>query len=408
MKTLLGGFWVLTLLWLRTDVPAQDSKKVAPIVHAPAPACFTDNRQSLGSGDSWYIQLVDINADGLLEAYFEGAIWQNDGHAHFTKTGQSFGSADRPAYFADFNGDGFVDVVCDNVLFLNDGHGHFSERRNLPTHIPMYSSHLADLTGRGHVDIIVAGQAEDRVLLNDGKGNFTETGKGLGGWGQCTYAAGDINGDGIPDVYVGIPHTPPPDMVPMNDKLWLGDGKGGFSEAPLNIRTRATRGVVLADFNGDGRMDLFLTSQIGESKVYFNDGRGNFTDSGQLLGAAPGGAALAADFNNDGFLDVFVARGGPTDNGVPNLIWLNDGTGHFADSGLRLGHSNSIAAAVGDLNGDGKPDLFVANVKNVVTKTGPGFNEVWLNCGSAAVEPSPPPSGSPTPRRPHLGQKSPG
>jgi hypothetical protein len=75
------------------------------------------------------------------------------------------------------------------------------------------------------------------------------------------------------------------------------------------------------------------------------------------------------DINGDGRLEAYFE----------GAVWLNDGKGRFTDSGLRLGNSNSIAVAVGDLNGDSRPDVFVANVKNVVTKEGAGFNEVWLN-----------------------------
>lgn len=355
----------------------------------PVPVSFKDNGQKLGDGSSWNIQLVDLNGDGRLDAYFDRATWLNDGSGQFTKSDLSFCSQSArtwmPAYFADVNGDGYVDALCDDTVYLNDGKFHFEQRGVVPTDIPMISAQLADLNQDGRVDMIVAGQYEDRILLNDGKGNFIDTKKGLGGWGQATYAIGDINGDGIPDVYVGIPHTPPPNMVSAHDRLWLGDGKGGFSEAALSIDNKATRGVVLADLNGDGSLDLFLTSQAGGSRVYLNDGKGKFTDTGQLLGTGPGGMALVADFNGDGFPDVFVARGRPTDHGIPNLLWLNDGTGHFRDSGLQLGNGNSVAAAVGDLNGDGKPDLFAANVKNI-TSGGNGLNEVWLNVTNVAPQ----------------------
>lgn len=346
----------------------------------PAPGLFAASGQALGEGESWYAALADLNGDKRLDAYFEGAAWFNNGKGRFARGSLSFcTNKSAPVYFADLNGDAAVDALCENKVFLNDGKFHFEQKGALPADVAMASAHLADLNGDGRIDVIVAGERADRILLNAGGGSFLDTKKGLGGWGQCTYAVGDVNGDGVVDVYVGVPHTPPPNMGPANDQLWLGDGKGGFTEAPLAIRTAATRGVALADFNGDGRLDLFLASQIRGSRVYFGDGRGGFADRGQSLGEAPGGAAVAADFNRDGRLDVFVARGGPMDNGVPNLLWLNDGAGRFADSGLRLGASNSLGAAAGDLNGDGRPDLFVANLRNVVTKKGAALNEVWIN-----------------------------
>jgi len=347
---------------------------------------FADNGQQLGTGDSWYVQLVDINDDGKLDAYFDGAIWLNDGQGHFSRTEQSFGPVNRPAYFADLNGDGFVDVVCDNVVYLNDGKFGFSKKKSVPTDIPTLSAHLADLNGDGTIDLIVAGQYEDRILLNDGKGNFRDTHTSLGGWSQCTYAVGDINGDRITDIYVAIPHTPPPKMVPAKDKIWLGDGKGGFVETTHSIEIGEHRGVILADLNGDGFADVLISSPRG-SRVYFNDGKGNCADSGQQIA---GGRVVASDFNGDATLDVFFARGEPRDKGVPNQVWLNNGQGQFTDSGLRLGSANSIAATVGDLNGDGKPDVFVANVKNVITKEGAGLNEVWLNTASNSATPAAP------------------
>ena len=378
MTTLRSMLGSLTLSLLATFPQAEATKAAAPRA-APGAVSFADNGQQLGTGDSWYVQLADLNGDGSLDAYFEGAVWLNDGKGHFTKTDQSFGPPNRPACFADLNGDGFVDVVCDNVVFLNDGRFHFTDKRPLLTDVPMLAAHLADLNGDGSIDLIVAGQYEDRILLNDGNGNFRDTRMALGGWSQCTYAVGDINSDRIPDIYVAIPHTPPPTMKPAKDKIWLGDGHGGFTEVPHNIPIGEHRGVVLADLNGDGSLDL-LVGAAGGAMVYFNDGKGNFADSGQKLGK---GGVVAGDFNGDGHLDAFFCDGSPTDNGKPNTVWLNDGKGHFTDSGLRLGNANSVAAAVGDLNGDGKPDVFAANVKNVITKEGAGFNEVWLNLDSA-------------------------
>lgn len=370
------------IYWASTTViealrkrPESPGIPTTGLAHRSATVQFVDNGQQLGTGASWYIQLVDINGDGHLEAYFEGAIWTNDGRGHFSRSELSFGPTDRPAYFADVNGDGFVDVVCDNVVALNDGEFGFADKRRLPTTFPMMAAHLADLNRDGSIDIIVAGQYEDRVLLNDGKGNFHDTRTSLGGWSQCSYAVGDINGDRITDIYVAIPHSPPPAMLTTPDKLWLGNDQGGFSLSTHAIAPGEHRGVVLADLDANGSADLLIGDPRG-AWLYLNDGKGGFADSGQRLGK---GGVVAGDFDQDGNLDGFFFDGNPTDNGRPNTVWLNDGRGHFTDSGLQLGAANSTAAVVGDLNGDGRPDVIVANVKNVITKEGSGFNEVWLN-----------------------------
>ena len=387
MKTLVCSIGVATLLLFGISLAAQENKSANPAVaseiHAPAKVSFAENGQKLGTGDSWYIQLLDINGDGLLEAYFDGFIWLNDGQGHFTRSSLSFGPANRPAFFADFNGDGFVDAVCDDIVYLNDGKFHFTEKRRLPTDIVMANAYLADMNGDGAIDIIVAGPTDDRLLLNDGKGNFTNTGKSLGGWSQCSYAVGDINGDHIPDIYVAIPHTPPPDMKPAKDKVWLGDGHRDFKEGVHNIHVGEHRGVVLADLNGDGSLDL-LVGDRKSARVYLNDGKGVFTDSGQRLG---NGGMVAGDFNGDGSLDLFFTDGDPVGKDKPNIVWLNDGKGHFTDSGLSLGNAISVAGAVGDINKDGKPDVFVANIKNVVTKEGTGFNAVWINTTARLLHP---------------------
>ena len=93
--------FVASIALLAASLAAQETRKATPASPAPAAISFVDNGQKLGTGDSWYVQLVDTKGDGRLEAYFDGAIWLNDGQGHFTKSEQSFGLANRPAYFAD-------------------------------------------------------------------------------------------------------------------------------------------------------------------------------------------------------------------------------------------------------------------------------------------------------------------
>jgi ankyrin repeat protein len=344
----------------------------------PAGLSFVDSGQRLGNNNkSWNLRLVDFNGDGAPDAYFEGALWTNDGKGRFSRSTTSFGPADKQAYFADFDRDGRVDVLCDGIVLLDDGHHHFIKKGTVPSDIDIASVFLADLNGDGAVDIIAGSQTEDRILLNDGHGNFSNTHRGLGGWGQSTYAVGDINGDGKTDVYVGVPHVPPNGGHTPN-LVCLGDGLGGFDCRPHEIARSLTRSVVLADFNGDGPPDLFLSDQ-GEwgntSKVLLNDGAGRFVDTGQDLGSRAGDAK-AVDLNGDGHLDLVVAGFHLPDAGGPIQVWLGDGHGRFRDSGARLGAANTYRLEVADLNRDGRPDIIASHVLALPATTA---TDVWLN-----------------------------
>ena len=149
-------------------------------------------------------------------------------------------------------------------------------------------------------------------------------------------------------------------------------------DAHANIRVKGT-GCVAADLNGDGYSDLVVTTATGV-EVLWNNGHGGFT--AQAL-AAPYGwyaGAAVADVNGDGRPDVFVGgytnmaaaipgsiAGFPTDHeGVRDLLFLNEGDGHFEEAGVKAGLESShfrhaLGATFTDVNGDGRPDLYVAN-----------------------------------------------
>jgi hypothetical protein len=345
---------------------------------------FTTTGQSIRSAKSWDIRLVDLNGDAMPDAVFGSEVWLNNGNGKFTKSEISVGTGLFPG-FADLNGDGFVDILNNDSLFLNDGLFHFNFSRKLVSDVSMYKSVLSDINNDGYIDIISCAQTTDRILLNDGKGNFVNTGKCLGGWAQATYAFGDINGDGFTDIYVAIPHTPPNGGHTPN-LIWLGNGKGNFTQKTHDIPGVESRGVILADFNSDGHPDLYLSDGVSTGMILMNNGKGQFTNSGQKLGCNAG-AVKAADFDKDGNLDLFICSGdgkGVTGNGAPSTVWLGNGRGHFTDSKvqLQLENSNSMAVDVADINKDGYPDAVVANVK-LDDRNGyaaiPCALEIWVN-----------------------------
>ena len=353
-------------------------------------ALFIDSGQALGESSCWSVSLIDLDGDSDPDACIDGQFWVNDGKGVFTKGDQSLGEG--TAAFADLNGDGYMDAICGNRLFLSDKNRNFTKKQQFAENV--MGARLLDLDGDHDTDAILYTANSDELWYNDGTGLFTNSGVSLGGWGQCGYAPGDINGDGFLDIIVSIPHTPPPEMNnDIDDVIWLGNPDGSLTPQILASPHFQTRAVILADFDGDHDPDLFIGKGYalpgGDDwcKILFNDGDGNFIDSGQKLNTGYNSPdAGAADLDNDGDLDLFIVNGMPGDSGQPNTVWLNDGSGHFSDSGLLLGNENSLALALGDIDGDGDVDAVTANVD---LTDGVESARVYLN---TTIVPGPPKS----------------
>jgi hypothetical protein len=189
-------------------------------------------------------------------------------------------------------------------------------------------------------------------------------------------AVGDVNGDGLEDLYVGGAKW-------QAGRLFLQQRDGTFRESPQNAFRADSLfedvDAVFFDANGDGHPDLYVVSGGGEftgtddalqDRLYLNDGHGNFH---RAVGALPrmaesGSRVVPGDFNGDGKIDLFVGRRAVTGSyGVSPKSYLleNDGTGHFRDvtseRAPMLASAGMITSAAWvDYDHDGRLDLIVA------------------------------------------------
>ncbi len=285
----------------------------------------------------------------------------------------------------DVNGDGKPDVVTanngqvnevwfnDDDRFVNSGQAlNSSGNPDIPSQT--FSIALGDIDGDGDLDIISGDTSFHSIWINDNTGFFTNAGQDFliaGGW---DLGVGDIDNDGDLDfVSVGFGANQVFTNNPIDIISGNPIGNGVFS-GTQSLGTSDSVAVVLADVDGDTDLDMVVGNTNGQPNIiWINDGTGAFTDSGQTLGTGETSSVAVADIDGDGDLDIVFGNGDNVTNEA-NTVWTNNGSGVFTDTTQVLGTEATYSVALGDIDGDGDADLVVGNTNEP--------NTAWTNDGS--------------------------
>ena len=270
---------------------------------------------------------------------------------------------------ADLDKNGYVDIVIggayDNIKIYFQDNGSFTKVELNTPDVYVQSLNIVDIDNNGWLDIFLSNDVGYNEVWWNGVTGFRKDDTGLftdlpQSVSRGNYGAEwiDVEGDGDMDLHVAKCH---PDALPTDlrriNRLYINDGLGHFTEEA------EARGVASSaqswtghffDSDNDGDFDLVVTNHGQNAQLFVNDGRGYFSDEtidSKLNVFGPVIQSLDADINLDGYADLIIG-------GVPDFLFLSDSKNGYKEAHDQLGLYDLTSLTWGDLNNDGKSDLF--------------------------------------------------
>ncbi len=396
--------------------------------------------------------VADYDGDGFDDVFTTDSkengknhLFHNNGDFTFTDVAESAGLANgndaenavADALWLDFNNDGRPDLLLirfgQNQLFENLGNGKFKDvtaKSGLLGYKNSITAIAFDYDRDGLVDIFVGGYFQPvnifnpttprffpesfetanngggvAVYHNNGNGSFTEVSAKIGiklnGW-TLDLGHADFDNDGDDDLYVACDFG--------SDHFFINNGDGTFTdrtEFAIGFDTKKGMNVDWGDFDGDGKLDIYVTNITDDymregNFLWHNQGNGKFLDMAREVGVHDTGWGWGAkflDYDNDGWLDLYVMNGWVSagkDSYVPDIfemvtrpnidfadarnwppmgskslsgyqkkrLFHNDRGEGFKDEAAKHGLDSTRdgrGIGVGDFDNDGRMDMFIAN-----------------------------------------------
>ena len=283
-------------------------------------------------------------------------------NSFFTRSDETFEEIDFLAFdskMGDVDGDGDLDILFSGAggssaarIYLNNGSGNFTDSGQDIGSGTSHDLSLRDFDNDADLDLAICVDGELRIYFNNGSGTFSNNGQSVMTNNNYMLAAGDLDNDGDVDI---VAATENHNYV----HYYLNNGYGILTDGgyfPIHYAHEPA----IADVDGNGTLDVGLAMNWYSTFIYYNQGNAEFGESSQVSGGyKTQGGVYFADLDGDGDLDLFEAN---YSGDSSNIFW-NNGYGSLTESGQVIdGYLDDVTKVdFGDIDNDGDLDLLASS-----------------------------------------------